>query len=137
MADFKQAFDLTMKVEGGYTNDPDDNGNWTGGKKGVGHLVGTNYGITAPLLMAHLHRLPTQDDMRHISMDLVKHIYKSEYWDAIRGDEIADQETANQMYDSAVNMGTGTAILLMRRTLGLAETTHFDNAMLNQLNQVV
>jgi hypothetical protein len=33
--------------EGGYSNDPDDPGNWTGGKVGVGRLLGTKFGIAA------------------------------------------------------------------------------------------
>ena len=32
MASFEIAYNLTAKNEGGYTDNPDDNGNWTGGK---------------------------------------------------------------------------------------------------------
>ena len=46
-ADFKQAFDLLIGHEGGYTNNPNDPGNWTGGKVNSGTLRGTKYGISA------------------------------------------------------------------------------------------
>ena len=36
-----------MVSEGGFTNDPNDRGNWTSGKIGVGELKGTKYGISA------------------------------------------------------------------------------------------
>ena len=47
MADFDKAFDIIVGVEGGFSLDPNDPGNWTGGKRGVGELKGTRWGISA------------------------------------------------------------------------------------------
>jgi lysozyme family protein len=47
--DFNASFDrlISPKVEGGFTLNPKDSGNWTGGKIGVGELKGSNFGISA------------------------------------------------------------------------------------------
>src|ERR1019366_1485431 len=111
MADLKKSLVKVLNFEGGYTADPDDNGNWTGGKKYSGVLVGTNYGITAPDLMAILHRVPTVDDMKNIPMPTVELIYRKSYWNIIKGDKIDSQAEADGIMDSAVNMGVGTAII--------------------------
>ncbi|HVZ96426.1 MAG TPA: glycosyl hydrolase 108 family protein [Chitinophagaceae bacterium] len=134
MADFKQAYNKVAKVEEGYQCDPDDNGNWTGGKKGIGQLVGTKYGITAPEMHAFLHRVPTVEDMKNMSPATAEAIFKSNYWDVVRGDDINNQEEAERIFDSAVNMGTGTAIKLAKISLGLDVNTHADDSFINSLN---
>ena len=62
---------------------------------------------------------------------------KQNYWDPIRGDEINNQESANALYDSAVNMGTGTAIILAKRAEGIKETTAMDQQFVDLLNNKV
>lgn len=136
MAKFEIAHKITAINEGGYTDEPDDNGNWTGGKKGAGKLIGTKYGISAPVLMAYLVRVPTVNEMKNLTHQVVRSIYKKNYWDSIRGDEIESQEIANGIYDMAVNAGVGTAIILAKRARNLAENTRMDNKFLNQLNQI-
>ncbi|RKS00404.1 glycosyl hydrolase 108 family protein [Flavobacterium sp. 102] len=138
MADFEKAFKRTGIFEGGYTDNPDDNGNWTGGKKGVGDLVGTNYGISAPVYMAYIKRKPTVQDIKNMPHAAVKDIYKKTYWSPIRGNEINDQEVANGIYDMAVNSGVGTAIKLAKRAKRIPEnkiTSKMDDDFLNLLNQ--
>ncbi|MDB5232717.1 MAG: hypothetical protein JWN76_3522 [Chitinophagaceae bacterium] len=135
MSDFSDAESRTAIFEAGYQNDANDNGNWTGGRRGKGSLVGTNYGITASLLASYLGHKPSAADMKNLSPETAKEIYKKLYWSEIKGDEIKNQETANQIYDCAVNMGTGTAIMLSQRSLGLPETKIMDEATLAALNQ--
>jgi lysozyme family protein len=134
MADFKIAHKLTSYNEGGFQCMPDDNGNWTGGEKGVGNLIGTKYGISAPVLCSYLKREATPTDMRNLSRENAESIYKWSYWNAIRGDEINNQEQANQIYDMAVNAGVGTAINLCQRALGIAETGVMTTTTINKLN---
>jgi lysozyme family protein len=134
MADFLTAHKRTLKFEGGYSNEPDDNGNWTGGKKGSGYLIGTNYGITAWELQDYLGRIPTVLDMYNLKPDVAAVIYKHHYWDKIKGDEIMNQDEANMIYDTAVNMGVGTSIKIAQRTMGLHETGIMDAITLAELN---
>lgn len=138
MADFETAFKLTGISEGGYTDDADDNGNWTSGKKGAGDLVGTNFGISAPVMMAFIGRKPTVNDMKYMSKVTAKEIYKKNYWNPIRGNEIKNQDAANMIYDMAVNSGVGTSIKLAKRAKGIQEnkiTSKMDDDFLNLLNQ--
>ncbi len=135
MAKFEIAHRLTGISEGGYTGDEDDNGNWTGGKKNVGNLIGTKYGISAPVLMAHLGRVPTVLEMKNLSKYVAYIIYKKKYWDPIRGDEIHNQEIANQIYDMGVNAGVGTSIKMAKRSRNIVESTKMDDAFLSTLNQ--
>lgn len=122
MADFEIAYKRTARSEGGYQCYEDDNGNWTGGKKGVGILIGTNLGITAPELGAYLKRTPTVADMKNLSKDVAKKIFKINYWDSVKGDTIPDQDIANAMFDMAVNAGSGTSRILANRAMtGLTE----------------
>lgn len=136
MADFKIAYERTAKFEGGYQCDPDDNGNWAGGHKGIGELIGTNYGITAPELAAYLGRKITVSDMRNMSREIAAIIFKKNYWDPLRGDEITSQDIANELFDSAVNMGAGTAIMLAKRAQGLPVNTNMNDDLLNKLNNI-
>ncbi|CAB4218294.1 Protein of unknown function DUF847 [uncultured Caudovirales phage] len=134
MAKFEPAHILTSRNEGGYTDVRDDAGNWTGGKVGVGDLIGTNKGISAPVLCAFLGRKATVTDMKNLSDAVASAIYKKNYWDVIRGDELLHQEEANSIYDSAVNMGSSRAIILAQRSLGITETGHMDDLTLAKLN---
>jgi lysozyme family protein len=138
MADFEKAYKRTGIFEGGYTDEEDDNGNWTGGKKGVGLLVGTKYGISAPVLMQYMGKLPTVQNMKNLSLVTVKDIYNKFYWKPIRGNEINNQDTANSIYDMAVNSGVGTAIKLAKRAKKIPEnqiTSKMDDVFIKLLNQ--
>lgn len=136
MANFEIADKLTRTSEGGYSDHREDNGNWTGGKIGKGVLIGTRYGISAPVLMAYLGRVPTVFEMKNLSEETVSKIYIRNYWTAIRGNEIVNQEIANKIYDMAVTSGTGTAIKLAKRVRNHPESTTMDDQFLNLLNQV-
>lgn len=137
MANFKIADKLTRKSEGGYTGDADDNGNWTGGKKNVGVLIGTKYGISAPVLMAYLGKIPTVAEMKNLSEETVEKIYIKNYWTPIRGNEITNQDIANDIYDMAVNSGVGTAIILAKRARNIEESSKMDSQFIKILNQEV
>jgi lysozyme family protein len=135
MANFKIADKLTRISEGGYSDHREDNGNWTGGKIGKGILIGTRYGISAPVLKTYLGRVPTVFEMKNLSEEIADKIYIKNYWKVIRGDEIANQEIANKIYDMAVTSGAGTAIILAKRARNHPETTRMDDEFLNLLNQ--
>ena len=134
MAKFEIADAATHINEVGYQNYADDNGNWTGGKKGVGAQVGTINGITAAEVMAYLKRTPTVDDVKNFPVSAQKEIYRKKYWNVIRGDEIVDQQTANILYDEAVNAGSSKSIREAQFVAGLPQTGKMDDATLNYIN---
>ena len=60
-------------------------------------------------------------DIRNLSLDDAKAIYRRDFWTPIQGDAIADQHCATKLLDMAVNMGIGTAIKLAQQAVGVAE----------------
>lgn len=134
MADFKIAFRRTGIFEGGYTDEPNDNGNWTGGVKGRGVLIGTNHGVSAPVLSEYLGRTATVSDMRTLSLEVTEKIFRRNYWDKIRGNEIINQDSANEIFDDAINAGVGAAIRKAQRALGLKDDGIMGPITLNKIN---
>ncbi len=89
MANFDESIEITLKHEGGYVNDPSDNGGET------------NFGISS--------RAYPNIDIKNLTEDKAKTIYKQDYWDKLKADEIESQNVASALFDTAVNMGVRTA----------------------------
>jgi lysozyme family protein len=49
--------------------------------------------------------------------DLVISFYKDRYWNPWWGDDIDDQDIANEMFDTSVNMGVSRAIEFLQKSL--------------------
>jgi lysozyme family protein len=101
MADFDQAVTKTLIHEGGsrVTDDPNDRGGLT------------KYGIS--------QRSYPNVDIRNLTEDEAKGIYKRDYWDRVSADIIIDQQVAENLFDTAVNMGPRTASRLAQIALDL------------------
>jgi lysozyme family protein len=106
MSTFDSAFEAVVGVEGGFTNDQRDPGNWTGGKVGAGSCKGTKYGISAA-------SYPTID-IANLSLDDAKAIYRRDYWNKLQADKL-DADLAFQAFDAAVNCGVGAAAKWLQR----------------------
>ncbi len=105
---FDEAFDRLIGHEGGFTKNPNDPGNWTGGKTGIGKLVGTKYGIAAntyPLL-----------DIPNLTLEQAKAIYKKDWWDRVQG---IDPAIIYQVWDFAINAGMGRAVRELQAAVGV------------------
>lgn len=106
MNGFSDAFTAVVGVEQGYTTDPRDPGNWTGGKVNAGSCKGTKYGVSAA-------SYPTLD-IAGLTLDAAQAIYKRDFWDRLQGDQL-DPGLAFQAFDAAVNCGVGTAAKWLQR----------------------
>ncbi|MFL9934279.1 glycosyl hydrolase 108 family protein [Paraburkholderia sp. RL18-103-BIB-C] len=106
MNGYTDAFTAVVGAEGGYTTDPRDPGNWTGGKCGAGVCNGTKYGVSAATY-------PTVD-IAGLTLDQAQAIYKRDFWDRLQGDQL-DPDLAFQVFDAAVNCGAGTAAKWLQR----------------------
>lgn len=98
-------------ASGGWTNNPSDPGNWTGGKKGVGQLKGTKWGIAA-------NTYPNLD-IKNLTRQQADEIYARDYWPKSYGDLWPmgfDQIT----YDATVNSGPGRGPLWTCQALGFS-----------------
>lgn len=109
MADFDSAHRFVARAEGGYQADPRDGGNWTDGKPYRGALVGTRYGISAPVLQRWRGRPITADDMRQLPEAEARAIYRAQYWDALALGDLTSDPLALLLYDGAVNQGPAVA----------------------------
>ena len=89
------------RIDAGFTLLPNwDSGHWTGGAVGQGTKVGTNMSISAPVYLAWKKQtnpsyVLTEQKMRDMTEAEALAIYKKNYWDKIRGDEIKSQLIAN------------------------------------------
>lgn len=91
MADFDKAMGLILKYEGTeYVNDPNDYGGET------------KYGISK--------RAHPEVDIKNLTLDQAKDIYRRDYWNKIFGDSILYQGLAEEMMDIAVNLHWTVAV---------------------------
>lgn len=105
---FDAALAAVLKHEGGWADHPADPGG------------ATMKGITKRTLEAHLGREVTKDELREISDETLREIYRSRYWDAVRGDELpagADYV----IFDCAVNSGPRRAIIFAQKVAGTTQ----------------
>lgn len=113
MADFIFALEKTLQWEGGYQDSPADPGNYNSLKD----RIGTNLGISAPVLEAHIGRVPTRADMLSLTKDTAAEIY-IKYWRAVRAGEIRHDRLAALLFDMAVNHGPASAVRVAQRAVG-------------------
>jgi lysozyme family protein len=97
---FDTAVELILKHEGGWVQDEND----PGGE--------TNYGISK--------RAYPDLNIKELTRDDAKQIYRRDYWDAIRADEMPEP-VAVAVFDMAVNAGVRTAIRLLQRVVRVTD----------------
>jgi lysozyme family protein len=135
MADFLQAYKLTVGEEGLYSNDAGD----SGGETVLGLTRNADGSWDGWKLVDQYKSKPNfPDNLNGIksALDtLAKPYYKKKYWDKIRGDEIKNQQEANRIYDTYVNTGS-SGVSLAQRAMGIIETGFMDDHTLNTLNNL-
>lgn len=103
MARFESAIHHTLKNEGGYSNHSADRGGKT--KYGITEKVARNHGYLA--------------DMQDLTEAMAQEIYRVNYWNPLKLDCVNSQEVANELFDTAVNMGVGTAAKFLQQSINL------------------
>lgn len=101
---FDTAFHELLGHEGGYSNHPSD----PGGE--------TMWGVTVAVARANGYDGP----MRSMPVDVAKAIYRKQYWDAVRADELPPA-VRYAVFDAAVNSGVRQAAIWLQRAVGVAE----------------
>lgn len=112
MITFDKAFDRLIGHEGGFSDDPKDPGNWTGGRPNAGELKGTKFGIAANTY--------GDIDIKNLTVEKAKAIYYRDWWLKIGADYL-DGAIAYQMWDFAVNAGMSTAKRALQRAVRVAD----------------
>lgn len=100
---FPEAFEHVVGIEGKYSNNPRDSGGET------------MYGITFAVARANGY----VGDMRNMPLGVAQAIYRQQYWDLLKLDDIAavSQKIAHELFDTAVNCGTSKAGKFLQRAL--------------------
>lgn len=109
MDNFARCFAFTLSAEGGYTDNPADPGNWTGGQVGHGALRGTKFGISASAY--------PQLDIANITETAAQEIYRQDYWAPLHGDALPAC-LALVAFDAAVNAGLHRAVVWLQQAAG-------------------
>ncbi len=118
MANFTQAYNLTSAHEGGYVNDAIDRGGET--YRGISRVYHSSWNgwskIDALKKKAGFPRSLNKDKSLQAN---VKSFYKKKYWDRFLGDAITDQQVADELYDTGVNMGVRRSVRFLQNGLNL------------------
>lgn len=97
MSNFDICFEFVVGHEGGYGNHPNDPGR------------ATKYGIS--------QRAYPGEDIKNLTLDRAKFLYKRDYWDKVRGDELPGP-IALLTFDAAVNAGVFRAAKWLQEAAG-------------------
>jgi lysozyme family protein len=105
MADtlFDKEYKHLLGVEGDYSNHKSDRGG------------ATMYGVTEAVARAYGYK----GEMKDLPILTARDIYKKQYWDILRLDEIGalSPVLAHELFDTGVNCGTGNAGKFLQRAL--------------------
>lgn len=114
---FEKTAVRTLQLEGGYTQNPKDSGNWTSGIKGVGDLVGTNHGISAPTFKAYFNRTPTAEEMQALTRQDALNISKALYWNPAKIGQMEDQALADLIFDCVYHHGIVGGVRILQQAI--------------------
>lgn len=138
MANYNIAYNKVIKVEGGYVNDSDDAGGETymgisrkfnpNAKfwKVIDEIKSKNKNISNKEMNAILKK-------NNSIIGEIKNIYKNKYWDKLYLDSLNSQKIAEELFDTAVNMGVSVAIKILQNSLRVKT----DGKMTNDLIKIV
>jgi lysozyme family protein len=105
---WEKSFQMVLKSEGGFVNNPKDPGGMT------------NLGVTKKVWEEFVGREVDEAEMRALTPELVKPLYKKNYWDKIKADQLPIG-VDYAAYDLAVNSGTGKAAKYLQRIAGVPD----------------
>jgi len=103
---WETAFQMVLNHEGGFVNNPKDPGGMT------------NLGVTKRVWEEFVGREVDEREMRALTPDAVKPLYKKNYWDKIKGDQLPSG-VDYAAYDLAVNSGVGRAAKYLQQIAGV------------------
>lgn len=102
---WKKALQHVLMHEGGFVNHPSDPG-------GI-----TNLGCTKTVWEEWCGHPVTEKDMRELTPDLVSPLYRTKYWDKVKGDDLPSG-VDYIVFDAAINSGPGRAAKWLQECVG-------------------
>lgn len=107
-SNFPTALSEVLRDEGGFVDHPKDPGG------------ATNKGITIATYRKWIDKDGTAEDLKRITDSQVQKIYRSVYWNAVKGDELPSG-VDYAVFDFAVNSGPVRAAKYLQAVLGVAQ----------------
>ena len=105
LVEFDDIIEKVLEHEGGYVDDPTD----AGGE--------TKYGISK--------RAYPDEDIKELTIERAKELYKRDYWDRYRTDSLPDR--LRHIYvDMCINMGGGRAIKILQEACNSKNANKID-----------
>ena len=123
LSNWQKSFELMLKSEGGYVNNPADPG-------GI-----TNLGVTKATWENWVGRESDEAEMRGLTPEKVEPLYKKKFFDAVRGDELP-VGLDYLMFDFAVNAGAGRSIKTLQIAVGVTPDGGFGAATMAAVQAV-
>lgn len=120
MARFDEEFDKLILAEGGYVNDPDDNGGET--YLGISRKNNSNWDgwkIIDEIKKNGTKNITSKLKQNEALTESAKNLYKEKYWDVMELDDIPSQNIAHELFDTCVNCGKTAAIRIAQTVLGV------------------
>ena len=122
---YDKAFEYSLKIEGGLTQHKYD----------VGGI--TKFGISLAFLKAekvdiNLDGIVNREDVILLDRNHAHKLYKKYFWNKLKLDLIHDKELATRIFDSAINIGSTTVVLLIQKTLFCFEDIKVDGILGNE-----
>lgn len=117
MADFLKAYEHTLKVEGGYSNHGLDKGGET--YKGIARNF---WPLWAGWVVIDQYKESSQfpKNIKDSEVDpYVQKFYLDNFWNKLSLSSIKDQNVAEEVFDTAVNMGSTTAVKILQEACNL------------------
>ena len=102
---FARALSLVLKHEGGWSDHPADPGG------------ATMKGITLSVFRQYVEPKATKDDLRRITDAQVASVYRKQYWDVVKGNDLPDG-VDYAVFDFAVNSGPSRSVKYLQSIVG-------------------
>ena len=118
-----KSFDLVMVNEGGFVDNKLDPGG------------ATNWGCTQAVWEKYIGHTVTVDDMKALTKEDVKPLYKRNYWDAIYGDALPSG-LDYCIFDAAINSGVSRSSKWIQEIVGVFADGAIGNNTVSAIAQI-
>lgn len=120
---WNKSFDLVIVNEGGYVDNKLDPGG------------ATNWGCTQAVWEGYIGHKVSVDDMKALTKEDVKPLYKKRYWDAIHGDAIPSG-LDYCLFDCAINSGVNRSAKIIQEIVGVFADGAIGNNTVSAITQL-
>lgn len=139
MAQFNEAFKISMQNAGGYVNDPDDPGKET--YRDISRKYNPQWAGWQRIDQMKKQGVKFKTNDVYPDLDiLAADFYKKNFWDKVKLDEVKSQPIANQLFDQLLD-GIGRTVQMIKITINeiglasLAVNSVVDGALIALINK--